>query len=169
VSHALQLRMRQRNAISVLFLDLDDFKKVNDSLGHAEGDRLLVAASERLQACVRAADTVARLGGDEFAILLEDGGAPEGPGFLVGRLVEAMARPFSLSGNEVSVSASIGIASASDDETADDLLRNADMAMYTAKRKGNGRCETYQSQMYHDSSSGSRWKPRSAVRSSGKS
>ena len=150
VSHALQLRMRQRNAISVLFLDLDDFKKVNDSLGHAEGDRLLVAASERLQACVRAADTVARLGGDEFAILLEDGGAPEGPGFLVGRLVEAMARPFSLSGNEVSVSASIGIASASDDETADDLLRNADMAMYTAKRKGKGRCETYQSQMYHD-------------------
>jgi diguanylate cyclase (GGDEF)-like protein/PAS domain S-box-containing protein len=150
VSHALQLRMRQRNAISVLFLDLDDFKKVNDSLGHAEGDRLLVAASERLQACVRAADTVARLGGDEFAILLEDGGAHVGTGFLVGRLVEAMARPFSLSGNEVSVSASIGIASASDDETADDLLRNADMAMYTAKRKGKGRCETYQSQMYHD-------------------
>jgi diguanylate cyclase (GGDEF)-like protein/PAS domain S-box-containing protein len=157
VSHALTLARRQRNSISVLFLDLDDFKKVNDSLGHAEGDRMLIAVAERLRACARAADTVARLGGDEFAILLEDASITEhsvpgsdGPTVLVSRLVEAMARPFSLSGNEVTVNASIGIATATGDESADDLLRNADMAMYTAKRQGKGRCEIYQSQMYLD-------------------
>jgi diguanylate cyclase (GGDEF)-like protein len=150
VSHALTLAQRQGNPISVLFLDLDDFKKVNDSLGHAEGDRLLVSAAERFHGCARAADTVARFGGDEFAILLEDHGALEGPALLVERLTAAMARPFNLGGNEVTVNASIGIATAQGDESADDLLRNADMAMYTAKRHGKGRCETYQAHMYSD-------------------
>jgi diguanylate cyclase (GGDEF)-like protein/PAS domain S-box-containing protein len=150
VSHALTLARRQGHTIAVLFLDLDDFKKVNDSLGHAEGDRLLVAAADRFRSCARAADTIARLGGDEFAILVEDLSGTEGHATLLGRLSAAMARPFQLSGNEVHVSTSIGIAVATVDETADDLLRNADMAMYTAKRRGKGRSETYHYQMYSD-------------------
>jgi diguanylate cyclase (GGDEF)-like protein/PAS domain S-box-containing protein len=150
VSHALTLAQRQQRSIMVLFLDLDDFKKVNDSLGHGEGDRLLVAAAERFESCSRAADTVARLGGDEFAILIEDVPSPEGHERLVERLTAAMERPFMLSGNEVHIKASVGIATASGDETADDLLRNADVAMYTAKRRGKGRFATYESKMYSD-------------------
>jgi diguanylate cyclase (GGDEF)-like protein/PAS domain S-box-containing protein len=147
VSHALALAQRSSNLVTVLFLDLDDFKKVNDSLGHAEGDRLLIAAAERFLACARSADTVARLGGDEFAILIE--GADGGEG-LPDRLAAAMSHPFSLSSNQVRVTASIGVASASKSDTADDLLRNADMAMYAAKRRGKGRAATYESRMYAD-------------------
>jgi len=139
VSHALALAQRRGSPVTVLFLDLDDFKTVNDSLGHAEGDRLLMAAAERFLACARSADTVARLGGDEFG--------REG---LSDRLAAAMSHPFSLSGNQVRVTASIGVASASADDRADDLLRNADMAMYAAKRRGKGRAETYESRMYAD-------------------
>ena len=86
----------------------------------------------------------------EFALLIEDSDGPDSADGLVQRLSVAMARPFMLSGNEVQVNASIGIATATPDDTADDLLRNADVAMYTAKRLGKGRCETYQSQMYAD-------------------
>jgi diguanylate cyclase (GGDEF)-like protein/PAS domain S-box-containing protein len=150
VSHALALAHRQGHPITVLFLDLDDFKKVNDSLGHAEGDRLLIAASERFLSCARTADTVARLGGDEFAILIEHVAGSDGRTGLLERLSAAMAHPFSLSGNQIQVTASIGVATASGDETADDLLRNADVAMYAAKRRGKGRSETYESRMYAD-------------------
>jgi len=150
VSHALALAQRQSNPITVLFMDLDDFKRVNDSLGHAEGDRLLIAAAERFLSCARAADTVARLGGDEFAILLEHSAGPEGRGELLERLATAMGHPFTLSGNQVQVSASIGVATAGAGESADDLLRNADVAMYAAKRRGKGRSETYESRMYAD-------------------
>jgi diguanylate cyclase (GGDEF)-like protein/PAS domain S-box-containing protein len=147
VSHALALARRRGHPITVLFLDLDDFKTVNDSLGHGEGDRLLIAASERFLACARSADTVARLGGDEFAILIEGADGREG---LPERLGTAMDHPFSLSGNQVRVTASIGVASASGDDTADDLLRNADVAMYAAKRRGKGRAATFESRMYAD-------------------
>jgi diguanylate cyclase (GGDEF)-like protein/PAS domain S-box-containing protein len=147
VSHALALAQRRGSPVMVLFLDLDDFKKVNDSLGHAEGDRLLIAAAERFLACARSADTVARLGGDEFAILIEGADGQEG---LPERLAAAMSHPFTLSGNQVRVTASIGVASASTDDSADDLLRNADMAMYAAKRRGKGRAATYESRMYAD-------------------
>ena len=147
VSHALALAQRRGSPVTVLFLDLDDFKTVNDSLGHAEGDRLLMASAERFLACARSADTVARLGGDEFAILIEGADGREG---LSDRLAAAMSHPFSLSGNQVRVTASIGVASASADDRADDLLRNADMAMYAAKRRGKGRAETYESRMYAD-------------------
>ncbi len=150
VSHALALARRRYRGITVLFVDLDDFKKVNDSLGHAEGDRLLVAAAERFRSCARAADTVARLGGDEFAILVEEMTGPDDEAALVDRLMAAMAQPFVLAGTEVFVSASIGLATAAWEETADDVLRNADMAMYTAKRGGKGRCATYQAHMYAD-------------------
>ncbi len=150
VSHALALAQRQAHPITVLFLDLDDFKRVNDSLGHAEGDRLLIAAAERFLSCARAADTVARLGGDEFAILIEHAAGPDGRGELLERLATAMGHPFTLSGNQVQVTASIGVATAAAGDTADDLLRNADVAMYAAKRRGKGRSETYESRMYAD-------------------
>jgi diguanylate cyclase (GGDEF)-like protein/PAS domain S-box-containing protein len=150
VSHALARARRQGEPISVLYLDLDDFKKVNDSLGHAEGDRLLVMAAERFRISARAGDTVSRLGGDEFAVLIEDGAGPEGVTSVVERLTEAMSRPFMLGGNEVRVGMSVGVATAGDEDSADDLLRNADMAMYTAKRRGKGRSETYQAHMYTD-------------------
>jgi diguanylate cyclase (GGDEF)-like protein/PAS domain S-box-containing protein len=151
VSHALALARRQGRDITVLFLDLDDFKKVNDSLGHAEGDRLLVAASERFLACGRSTDTVARLGGDEFGILIEDARGTDGSSLLIERLSNAMQAPFHLGHNEVHVTASFGIATAIGEETADDLLRNADLAMYTAKRQGKGRFATYESRMVADS------------------
>ena len=150
VSHALALAQRQSNPITVLFLDLDDFKRVNDSLGHAEGDRLLIAAAERFLSCARAADTVARLGGDEFAILLEHAAGPDGRAELLERLATAMSHPFTLSGNQLQVTASIGVATAGAGDSADDLLRNADVAMYAAKRRGKGRSETYESRMYAD-------------------
>ena len=147
VSHALALSQRRGHPITVLFLDLDDFKTVNDSLGHAEGDRLLIAAAERFLACARSADTVARLGGDEFAILIEGADGREG---LPERLGAAMAHPFSLSGNQLRVTVSIGVASSSPDDTSDDVLRNADVAMYAAKRRGKGRSATFESRMYAD-------------------
>jgi diguanylate cyclase (GGDEF)-like protein len=150
VSHALALAQRQGHQITVLFLDLDDFKRVNDSLGHAEGDRLLISAGERFLCCARAVDSVARLGGDEFAILMEHVAGNDGREELLERLQTAMAHPFTLSGNQVQVSVSIGVATAGPGETADDLLRNADVAMYVAKRRGKGRAETYESRMYAD-------------------
>jgi diguanylate cyclase (GGDEF)-like protein/PAS domain S-box-containing protein len=150
VSHALALAKRQAHPITVLFLDLDDFKRVNDSLGHAEGDRLLLSAAERFLSCARASDTVARLGGDEFAILIEHAAEPDGRGELLERLATAMGHPFTLSGNQLQVTASIGVATAAAGDTADDLLRNADVAMYAAKRRGKGRSETYESRMYAD-------------------
>ena len=150
VSHALALAQRQSHPITVLFLDLDDFKRVNDSLGHGEGDRLLIAAAERFLSCARAADTVARLGGDEFAILIEHAVGPDGRSELLERLATAMSHPFTLSGNQVQVTASIGVATATMGDNADDLLRNADVAMYAAKRRGKGRSETYESRMYAD-------------------
>ena len=150
VDHALKLAKRQRHTITVLFLDLDDFKNVNDSFGHGEGDKLLVLAAERFRSCARAADTVARLGGDEFAILIEDSTGPEEQQTLIERLTSSMAQPFMLSGNEVFVTASVGIASASAGEGVSEMLRNADTAMYAAKRAGKGRFEAYASQMSSD-------------------
>ncbi|HEX5004444.1 MAG TPA: EAL domain-containing protein [Gemmatimonadales bacterium] len=150
VSHALAIARRQGRDVTVLYLDLDDFKKVNDSLGHTEGDRLLKSAADRFLACARATDTVARLGGDEFGILIEDVHGSDGPGNLIERLTGAMQAPFRLGHNEVPVTASFGVATAMGGETADDLLRNADLAMYTAKRQGKGRYATYESQMVTD-------------------
>ncbi len=151
VSHALAIARRQGREVTVLYLDLDDFKKVNDSLGHAEGDQLLRLAAERFLACARSTDTVARLGGDEFGILIEDIHGNDGTAVLVDRLAGAMQAPFHLGHNEVHVSLSFGIATAASDESADDLMRNSDLAMYTAKRQGKGRYATYESKMVLDS------------------
>jgi diguanylate cyclase (GGDEF)-like protein len=138
----------QSTSTAVLFVDLDDFKTINDTLGHSAGDELLVSVAERVLACVRPGDLAARLGGDEFGILLDAGG--EGMAELIAtRLVEAMQMPFFLNGREMPVHASIGIASAaSGARTADELLSNADVAMYSAKAAGKRRYATFEPQMH---------------------
>jgi len=133
---------------TVLFVDLDDFKTINDTLGHGAGDDLLVAVAQRVRACVRPGDLAARLGGDEFGILLErdTGDAAEQ---VASRLVEALRAPFVLHGREMQVHASIGIASGSyGARTADELLRNADVAMYDAKAGGRQRYAVYEPRMH---------------------
>ena len=154
VSHALWRTSRHPDErLAVLFVDLDDFKLVNDSLGHAAGDELLGAVAERIRACLRRQDTPARLGGDEFGILLEE--ADRGTaGEVAERILEGLRQPFALSGRQLFVQASIGIALGSDrgsddpDRSAEELLRNADAAMYTAKSRGKGRYQFYEEQMH---------------------
>ena len=133
----------------VLFLDLDDFKNVNDTLGHAVGDRLLVAVAERIRECVRTSDIAARLGGDEFAILLDSGASMVDAVAVAERLVETMRSPFLIDATEINVGASVGIAAARADTTrGDDLLRNADVAMYTAKSQGKRRLAVFDPQLH---------------------
>jgi len=132
---------RRRDApVALLFLDLDGFKTVNDTLGHEVGNRLLVAVAGRLRSCVRAADTVARAGGDEFTILLPDPGDAAEAERVAGRIVAALERPFAVDGREVRIGASVGVAIAEPGEAGTgDLLRRADAAMYRAKGAGKGR------------------------------
>jgi diguanylate cyclase (GGDEF)-like protein len=141
LEHAASVRQRDTNELTVLFLDLDDFKLVNDRLGHAAGDALLVDVAERMRACLRKGDTVARLGGDEFAVLLEDDREPADQ--LARRIVDSMEMPFQLGRQRVQVTGSVGVASlaaAGEDAQAvsDRLLQCADVAMYTAKRQHKG-------------------------------
>jgi diguanylate cyclase (GGDEF)-like protein/PAS domain S-box-containing protein len=134
---------------AVLFIDLDRFKVVNDSLGHTVGDELLRAITRRIERCVRPGDTVARLGGDEFTILVDDIGNPSDATRVADRIQRELTQPFTLSGHEVFTSASIGIAlSASGYEAADDLLRDADIAMYRAKALGKARYEVFDTAMH---------------------
>jgi diguanylate cyclase (GGDEF)-like protein len=137
---------REGKVVTVLFLDLDGFKLVNDSLGHLAGDRLLIDVARRLDGCVRRGDTVARLGGDEFAILLGEIGEQDRAAGVAERVIDAFGEPFDLLGREVFVSASIGIASGLDEP--DDLLRNADVAMYRAKRAQPGTYATFERSMH---------------------
>jgi diguanylate cyclase (GGDEF)-like protein len=147
LDHAIARTEREDVPLAVLFCDLDGFKTVNDSLGHAAGDRLLQAVGRRLEASLRPADTVARFGGDEFAILLEDlaeGGATAA----AGRVLHQLAEPFEIEGRELAVSASIGIATPEPGDDAGAVLRNADLAMYRAKARGKGRFETFEPAMH---------------------
>jgi diguanylate cyclase (GGDEF)-like protein/PAS domain S-box-containing protein len=152
VEHALERQTRASVPVSVLFMDLDDFKTINDSLGHAAGDRLLGEVGDRLKSSLRQADTAARLGGDEFAILLEDGGDGVDAAEVAVRILAALEGPFHLEGKEVFVRASIGIASADTSsvgpEGAEELLRNADVAMYMAKEAGKGRYQVFEPAMH---------------------
>jgi diguanylate cyclase (GGDEF)-like protein/PAS domain S-box-containing protein len=123
---------------AVLFLDLDDFKAVNDSLGHSAGDQLLAEIAARLLSATRGSDTVARLGGDEFAVLLEEIADRREAVHVAERILQSLALPVAIDGTEVHVGASIGMAIAERDDDSDELLRNADLAMYLAKRGGKG-------------------------------
>lgn len=145
VSQALKRARRDAGyRFAVLFLDLDDFKAVNDSLGHAVGDRLLTEIAGRLRTCVRPGDVVARLGGDEFTLLLEEiSGLPDVE-HAARRIQDSLAAPFSLEGREILATASIGAAlSERGYDQPQDLLRNADLAMYNAKQQGRARFEVF--------------------------
>lgn len=135
VNHAIAMQRRNPTSIAVLYFDLDDFKSVNDTLGHAAGDRLLQEVAGRLQSWSRPTDTVARLGGDEFAVLLQDSDA-EIAEALAGRLLAALRPPIDLEVREVFVHASVGIWTGTDPASADEVLRDADAAMYAAKSQG---------------------------------
>ncbi len=148
VEHATTRAARRESPLAVLFLDLDNFKTVNDSLGHTVGDELLVAVAQRLQRHVRGADTAARLGGDEFAVLLDDIEAEGDATRLAERLILALSAPFSSGGREVVVGVSIGIAFHDPALSSDQLLRNADLAMYRAKAAGKGRAQVFEPEMH---------------------
>ena len=147
LDHGLQRAARRAADLAVLFIDLDDFKSVNDSLGHPAGDQLLIEVASRLQSCLRPGDTAARLGGDEFAILLEELGDTDHAIAVATRIIDTLRVPMELSGTEVFVRGSIGIAISTAVSTADELLRRADVAMYTAKGDGKGQFAVYRSSM----------------------
>jgi diguanylate cyclase (GGDEF)-like protein/PAS domain S-box-containing protein len=152
LTHSLNRRVRTGRTASgrhaVLFVDLDDFKVINDTLGHKIGDELLVAVAARLREALRAADTAARLGGDEFTVLLENIDSEADAQRAADRILEELHKPFDLEGHQIVLSASIGIAFGdSGTSDPDDLLRAADTALYEAKGQGKGRHETYHQTM----------------------
>ncbi|HEX6678109.1 MAG TPA: EAL domain-containing protein [Actinomycetes bacterium] len=138
--------MRAGGDQAVLFIDLDDFKWVNDSLGHAAGDELLVVVARRLQASVREGDLAARLGGDEFAVLVREGGIEVGR-MVAARIIAALGQPMQVAGMQLMVQASVGIAAVSEWRDTAELLRNADVAMYDAKERGKGQFRVFEPSM----------------------
>jgi diguanylate cyclase (GGDEF)-like protein len=149
LNHALQRAARLHTEVTVLFIDLDRFKDVNDSLGHAAGDEVLAWVAGRIRECLRSEDSAARLGGDEFAVLIERSGGDHAGQVIAGRITKALLEPIPLADREVFAFASIGIASSDHSAlTADDLMRNADVAMYSAKRSGTRRAVLYEPSMH---------------------
>lgn len=148
VEHGLARVVRADLRLAVAFLDLDNFKTINDSLGHTVGDELLIQVARRLQSCLRPDDTAARLGGDEFALLLEDVETRQHVELMAERVLAAIKPPFAIGGKLVSVRCSIGIALDAPGIGAEQLLRNADLAMYKAKRLGKGRFELFEDGMH---------------------
>ena len=147
VEHALTLAHRSRQLVTVMLLDLDNFKNVNDSLGHAAGDRLLQAAAQRLVKATRPSDTVARLGGDEFAVLLEGITTAGDVERIAAEITQSFNSPLLLDGSETPMAASIGVALSQPDNDTEQLLRNADIAMYNAKAAGKGRFVVFHPRM----------------------
>ncbi|MBB3604506.1 diguanylate cyclase (GGDEF)-like protein [Mycolicibacterium sp. BK556] len=148
LNHAMEMRQRDGLSVGVLVMDLDDFKVVNDTLGHPVGDELLSLVADRIAGCVRAGDTVARLGGDEFAVLIE--GRVDNSQLVAHRVVEAFDEPFVVDGQDLLIRPSVGLAVAESDEpdlTAEDLLKRADIAMYSAKRSRTGGVHPFNSEM----------------------
>jgi diguanylate cyclase (GGDEF)-like protein/PAS domain S-box-containing protein len=151
LEQALRRASRDLRAVAVLFLDLDNFKLVNDSLGHHVGDDLLVQVASRINSCLRAEDTAARLGGDELAVMLVDVRDEAEAQGVADRLTEALREPFSIAGRDVVVTASIGVAvSGGDRRDRDALLQAADLAMYQAKANGRARSELFDPRMAAD-------------------
>jgi diguanylate cyclase (GGDEF)-like protein/PAS domain S-box-containing protein len=149
LQHALSRRSTAEATVGVMFMDLDGFKAVNDTLGHSAGDELLVQVAARLRAVVRPGDTVARFGGDEFAVLLEDLPSGQSDTELALRINESLREPFALGAEQVHVAASVGIARADEHaESAEQLLRNADLAMYQAKAAGAGGHAAFRPEMH---------------------
>lgn len=144
---ALDTHEQRAATVACIFLDIDHFKVVNDSLGHDAGDTLLVELARRLQGAVRSADTVARLGGDEFVVVVEDVMGPEAALAVTHGITQAMRQPFRIDGHELEPTVSAGLAMAEPDMGAEALVRNADMAMYAAKQAGRDRIEVYNASM----------------------
>lgn len=148
LKQAITRAQRRKHFVAVLFLDLDRFKIVNDTLGHEAGDRLLQTMSAQLLACVREGDTVARFGGDEFAVFLSDVASPDDVAPLAKKFLDALAMPFAMDGHEFFITCSIGIGlypnDGSDTQT---LMKNADTAMYRAKQQGGNNFQFYQTEM----------------------
>jgi diguanylate cyclase (GGDEF)-like protein/PAS domain S-box-containing protein len=149
LKHALErLRRDPNQGVAVVFIDLDDFKTVNDSLGHAAGDELLRAFARCLGECTRNADTVARFGGDEFAVLVEGHYAVDAAAVIADRVHVALEKPIRLEQDDVYVHTSIGIAGAAVESSADEIVRNADLAMYSAKADGKGQSAYFEPSMH---------------------
>ena len=144
LEQALAMARRRDAPVAVLFLDLDRFKNINDSLGHEIGDKVLIAVAHRLRGCLRAEDTLARLGGDEFAILLPEIADRRDTYLVTEKCLAALSAPEVIGGHELTVNASIGVAVfPQDGADVQHLLRSADAAMYRAKARGGGRAETF--------------------------
>jgi diguanylate cyclase (GGDEF)-like protein/PAS domain S-box-containing protein len=143
MDHALRVTRPQSDPVVVLFVDLDDFKSVNDVLGHAVGDQLLKTVADRIRNAAGSGDTAARLGGDEFAILLEDRGGIDRAIDVAERLLDALRDPVTIAGYDVAVLASVGVAVAAPGMNTTSLLRDADVAMYEAKRAGKGQIRIF--------------------------
>lgn len=148
LDHALHAARGGVPEVAVLFIDIDDFKTVNDGLGHDAGDELLKVIALRLEGCVRPNDTASRVGGDEFTVLLEGLSSPEDVMLIASRILETIVQPLQFGGREMVVSASIGVAMAERSATSEVLLRNADVAMYHAKRAGKNRVKLFDQAMY---------------------
>jgi diguanylate cyclase (GGDEF)-like protein/PAS domain S-box-containing protein len=147
LGHALERAQRSGMTVAVLFMDLDNFKVINDSLGHEVGDRLLCAFAPRLKDALRPADTVARFGGDEFVVLCEDIQTEQDVVHLAERVLASLREPFAIGSHELFTSATIGLAIARNGDDADGLIRDADAAMYRAKANGRGRYELFDQAM----------------------
>ncbi len=143
MDHALRVARPQADPVVVLFVDLDDFKSVNDALGHGVGDQLLKTVADRIRRAAGTGDTAARLGGDEFAILLEDRGGIDRAIDVAERLLDSLREPVSIAGYDVAVLASVGVAVAAPGMSTTSVLRDADIAMYEAKRAGKGQIRIF--------------------------
>ena len=148
LEHALARGARDGSVVGVLFIDLDDFKVVNDTLGHAVGDHLLIAVADRISGALRADDTAARLGGDEFAALIENVQDPGAVEETASRILAALAEPVHVDGETLYAVASIGITTTPEADNADELLRQADLALYVAKGAGKNQWRRYQAHLH---------------------
>jgi diguanylate cyclase (GGDEF)-like protein/PAS domain S-box-containing protein len=148
LGHALTASLRTPRELAVLFLDIDDFKMINDSLGHRAGDQLLGAVASRIDSVVRPTDTAARLGGDEFAVLVDGVESDEEAHMIARRMLQALTDPFTIDGRELTVTASIGIAFDDGSLEPGELLRNADIAMYAAKEGGKDSITAFEQTMH---------------------